>query len=1201
MAPRLKSLELHGYKTFASRTLFEFPGRITAIVGPNGSGKSNIADALRWVLGEQSYTLLRGRKTEDMIFSGSEHRPRAGMASATVTFDNEDGWLPIDFNEVSIGRRAYRDGQNEYIINSQRVRLKEISELLGQSGLSERTYTIIGQGLVDAALSLKPDERRRFFEEAAGIGLYRARREEAVNRLETTRRNLERVRDILGELAPRLRSLERQAQRAIEYERIKADLQVLMREWYGYQWHRLQNELAHSKQVVAAQEEQLGLARHRMAEVEAEVSSLRSEVQALRSQLNEWHNQIAALHLKREKVSRELAVLDERQRATQESEQNLTSDLARLEEEEKARTERLAELRAEHQRQQSELEEAKAQLAQARLNLQNRQKERVEIEARLKSLRRELTDGETRQVQRKARLQEIQSRIETLCRSQETLQKSVDGAAAALEQANKAFQKAREQRTEAEVERNELEEQLQALSQQAVALENRRRQAQEKLTRLTADESRLRAQLDVLEQAEATLSGLNQGAKAVLEGLRKGKLTGNLQALSAVLEVPAEYEVAIAAALGENLDALLLDGGGDPEAVIDYLQNDAKGRATIYPAAWLLPTNPLKAPSDADAIGMAIDLIRVPAELQVFVRVLLGQVLVVRNRQSARRLLRQLPPTARAVTLQGEVFTGNGAVTAGTDGRTTVIARPRQKRELQEALDEVQDRIAEIDDELDAVERDRDRQQSERAALEKRYKEANQRLNQLTQQYQQASLAVEQVRQKEEFQRRQLVEVEKEIQTARKNHEDLERELDSLSARLKELSDQVRATTRELNEHPLEELQTQVVHWNTNLAVAERAVKDASRRVEEHEALLADNQRRQQSLRQRFSAQEKLLAEIEEAKVALRQQESELNEQTEALQRLIDPSEKSLADREGELESIQNNYMTAQQAVTAAERRVTQAHLELGRNRDSLDSLRRRIEEDFGLVAFEYNNDVAGPTPLPLDGMVEELPRVTTISPEVEESINRQRAQLRRLGAINPEAHSEYLSVKERYDFLTGQVADLIKADEDLREVIAELDDLMKREFRRTFDAVSVEFKQMFTRLFGGGTARLEMTDEDNPTETGIDIEARLPGRRTQGLSLLSGGERSLTAVALIFALLKVSPTPFCVLDEVDAMLDEANVGRFTELLRELAETTQFIVVTHNRNTVQVADVIYGVTMGKDSASQVISLRLDEVGEEMVR
>jgi len=303
---------------------------------------------------------------------------------------------------------------------------------------------------------------------------------------------------------------------------------------------------------------------------------------------------------------------------------------------------------------------------------------------------------------------------------------------------------------------------------------------------------------------------------------------------------------------------------------------------------------------------------------------------------------------------------------------------------------------------------------------------------------------------------------------------------------------------------------------------------------------------------------------------------------------------------ESDYSSSQDFYTQAQQSEANQERSSTQAQLELARTRESLDSLRRKIEEDFGLVILEYSEDITGPTPLPLEG-VGELKVLSEIPSGLEESINRQRALLRRMGSINPDAQKEFYEVKERYEFLSSQLEDLKKADVDLRQIITELDDLMRKQFRTTFNAVAIEFKQLFTRLFGGGSARLILTDDENPTETGIDIEAKLPGRREQGLSLLSGGERALTAVALIFSLLKVSPTPFCVMDEVDAMLDEANVGRFTELLKELSQDTQFIVITHNRNTVQVADVIYGVTMGRDSASQVISLRLDEVSEDMVR
>jgi len=385
MPLRLKSLELHGYKTFATRTAFEFAGGITAVVGPNGSGKSNIVDALRWVLGEQSYGLLRGKKTEDMIFNGSDHRARAGMASAHVLFDNTAGWLPVDFTEVGMTRRAYRDGHNEYLLNDQHVRLRDLNELLAASGLSERTYTFLGQGLVDASLALKAEDRRRLFEEAAGVGLYRVRREEAIRRLENSSRNLERVLDIMSELEPRIRSLERQAKRAIEYTRAQADLKGILREWYGYHWHRAQQELTEAREVVKAQEVRVTDTRESHTRVLGEHNTFRERLTGLRSQLNAWHRQSAELHNQREEVSRQLAVLEERQRSLLSTQSSVLADKNRSSDEEQIARERFAEAEQEVARLQAEYEEAQKQYGDAQQALQTRQAERAVVEEDLKS------------------------------------------------------------------------------------------------------------------------------------------------------------------------------------------------------------------------------------------------------------------------------------------------------------------------------------------------------------------------------------------------------------------------------------------------------------------------------------------------------------------------------------------------------------------------------------------------------------------------------------------------------------------------------------------------------------------------------------------------------------------------------------------------------------------------------------------------
>ncbi len=1192
-------MELQGYKTFASRNLFEFSGAITTIVGPNGAGKSNVADSLRWVLGEQSYSLLRGRKTDDMIFAGSESRPRASMASATITFDNQDGWLPIDFSEVSISRRAYRDGQNEYLLNGQRVRLKEISELLAKSGLAERTYTIIGQGLVDAALSLKPEERRRFFEEAAGIGLYRTRREEALNRLDTTKRNLERVLDILSELEPRLHSLEKQARRVIEYEQIKADLKVLLRDWYGYHWHRGQQELLHTRETFYQQEERLGQARLRVHEVEERVGALRAKLQGVRDRLNQLHGQSAELHRQREKVSRDLAVMDERQRALQEQQNSLEADLTRLQEAEQGWKARLDTQQAELQRLQGEAQEAQRQVEAARESLNQRRQERERSERVLREARQQLTQAETRQVQTRAHQDELRHRLETLQKSRESLLAAASQEAEALRKAEQRFEEARKKAGQAETVLNLAEDELLEARQHLEKLEGDRKKILDERAHLDAERTRLRTQLDVLEQAERSFSGLNQGAKFLLEAAQKGRLQGRFRPFSSVLDVPAAYEVAVAAVLGDFLDGVLMGGENQSDQILDLLEG-GKGRAVLFPERLNLSMERPELPAGEGIVGNAADLVRTTEDLSPLVEQLLGQVIVAENRGAARRAAQKLPASARVVTLRGEVFWGSGVVVAGQEARAGMIARPRQIRELQESLDLAEDQRARVQTQLERLEKELNDRRGRLQEQDKQVRAYSQALAQANQAQQQAKNEVEQARQRGEWQRKQVSGVETQITQGEAELHKIQTDLEGLTTQITSLQEGVREKVRALNSLPMEEFQAQVAHWSTGVAVALRAVGDAEKRLEEYRQSLEANERERRSLEQRSQGAAESLKTLDAEKNQLRGREAELTAQMDALQAEITPGEAELEGLEAEYTRQQGDQVAVQQALSVAERHTAQAQIELTRQRESLDSLQRRIEDDFGLVMYEYNQKVSGPTPLPLGDMVAELPTLTEIPTDLEENINRQRSLLRRMGAVNPDAAAEYQSVKERFDFLTAQVQDLHKADQDLRKVITELDELMHREFHKTFDAVAAEFKVLFTRLFGGGSARLVLTDEDNITETGIDIEARLPGRREQGLSLLSGGERSLTAVALVFSLLKVSPTPFCVMDEVDAMLDESNVGRFCELLQELSANTQFVLITHNRNTVQTADVIYGVTMGRDSASQVISLKLDEVGEDMV-
>lgn len=1199
MKPRLRALELHGYKTFASKVQFEFPGNITAIVGPNGSGKSNISDALRWVLGEQSYTLLRGKKTEDMIFSGSDQRPRAGMASATVVFDNEENWLPIDYSEVSVARRAYRDGNNEYLLNKQRVRLKDISELLAQSGLAERTYTIIGQGLVDAALSLRPEERRRFFEEAAGIGLFRSRREESINRLDSTRRNLERVQDILSELEPRLKSLERQAKKADEYDHVKADLHILLRDWYGFHWQNTQKELLRCREILKNQEEKVRLAREKRLGIESRVQETRAKLTAVREELSRWHLESAAVHSSMEKTSKDLAVLDERQRSLEELSTSIKADIARDEDQITSREQQLAGLLDEKNRLTQELSESQEQLEIAQKQLSSRQEEREKVENLLRQQRRLLTDIETSQVQLKAHQRELTTRSESQ-------QSSITTLVSGIEQSKTLFEDLKLKKDKSEATLKVLKKDVDALAIEQAELDEEIKKAdlQEKnfyqeLAEKERSLSKTRAQFEVIEQAELSLTGLADGAKNLLQAMKSGKVKGSLKTIGNLFDVPANLETAIGSVLGDQLDGIVLGRDANTDEILTFLEGDS-GRAILFPQGWIKSMEKVKNVNDSELIGVAADLIKSNDGNKDLLNLLLGQVVIVRSRDAAKRLMNSIPATGRIVTLSGEVFTGTGVVIAGKDKRASLIGRPRQKKELEIAIESLSNQRDEIEEKIRQLHTKMKELSQKSENLKAEIKSKRLEIDQQESEFQAANRAYDQHVQKSEWQRSQLELVNSEISKTKNELAVIEGQLQEGAARISTYNSEIQGLNQKLREVPLDEQQAQVAHWTTTVAVSSRGVTEAERRYNEFAQSIASSKSALIGLKERLKGIEKQLEDVSISKQTMIENEKKFNVAISELQQKIDPAEKDFQQLENEYSNLQESYTNAQQFETNQERSSTQAQLELARTQENLDSLRRKIEEDFGLVTLEYSEEVTGPTPLPLEG-VSELKVLTEIPNGLEESINRQRALLRRMGAINPDAQKEFYEVKERFEFLSSQMEDLKKADTDLRQIITELDELMRKQFRTTFNAVASEFKQLFTRLFGGGSARLLLTDDENPTETGIDIEAKLPGRREQGLSLLSGGERALTAVALIFSLLKVSPTPFCVMDEVDAMLDEANVGRFTELLKELSQETQFIVITHNRNTVQVADVIYGVTMGRDSASQVISLRLDEVSEDMVR
>jgi chromosome segregation protein len=1197
MPLRLRSLELHGYKTFAARTFFEFAPGITAIVGPNGAGKSNVADALRWVLGEQSYTLLRGRKTEDMIFSGSEHRPRAGMASAEVVFDNSTNWLPVDFADVAMTRRAYRDGHNDYLLNGQHVRLRDMNELLAAAGLSERTYTMVGQGLVDASLALKADERRRLFEEAAGVGLYRVRREEALKRLENTLHNLERVQDIMSEIEPRLKTLERQARRANEYATAQSDLREVLREWYGFHWHRAQQELQEAQENVRTHQQKARTAHESLEQSQTDQSQMRGRLTELRAKLSDWHREAAALHQERESVNLALAVLDERRRTLGSAVAAFEADRETVSGENRLAADHLEVLSQEVRRAETEAAEATAQLEAAQESLQRRQTGRGSLETDLQEAR-DLVAGLTAQrTEAQAKLDALSARLEYQASRIQTAAQVMQATEGSLQTAEAAVRELAEGRKQSEDRVQARLARVNALRESVSKMEAESRAASTELSAAVANQSRLQAQLEVLEEAERLLTGYADGARFLLEPTRQARL-GVRGALSRLLELPSELETAIAAALGDAVDSVLI-ADSEIDQALELLDSENAGRAVLMPLSGRAARR-LEGSWEAEVLGVAAQLVRTPPELRGAIDSLLGSTVIVRTRAVARRLLGSLPSHARVVTLRGEVFRGDGLITAGNAPAPSTLSRPRQKRELEALLVELAERIRRLEaratrssEEAQALTANIAREESESELARRQLQERQAAEHQ-------SELEVERQRRLLDWHKGRLGEYEDDRSAAESEMQLLGAAIADHETRVNEARSRVRALGDELTQLSLEEAQENATYWAMRVAVTQQALESARLRSSEQRLLTEKLSRQSDELRERMEQTTSALAQLDGEREALVERERGLQQQTAALQEKIGPAEAELDGWQKEEESLEETSTTAQRGATSADRNLAQHEIELVRKQEALEFLRTRIVDDFGLVSFEYAASVAGAVPLPFEGLVEELRQVRELAPELEDQLNQKRSRLRRLGLINPEAAKDYETESERYSFLSAQVQDLRQAESDLRQVITELDELTRREFSRTYIAVDKQFRSIFTRLFGGGSAHLALTDPDNLVDTGIEIEARLPGRREQGLSLLSGGERSLTAIALVFALLKVSPTPVCVLDEVDAMLDEANVGRFRDLLAELSQETQFIVITHNRNTVQAAHYIYGVTMGRDSTSQIISLRLDEVSEEML-
>jgi chromosome segregation protein len=1198
----LKRLEIQGFKTFATRTVFEFRPGITAIIGPNGSGKSNVADAVRWVLGEQSFAALRSKRTEDLLFSGGGRRAPAGLAEVSLTIDNSDRLLPLPYGEVTITRRATRAGDNEYFLNRNRVRLRDIQEAIGPLGGS---YTIVNQGLVDAALTLRPEERRRLFEDAAEISVFEARKADAARKLRETEANLDRCADVLAELEPRLRSLKRQASLARSYRDLHDELRGLLLRHYAALWRDARQALADADLAEQRLAADLQTRRAEQAAATAELRAARDQLRAARDQLRGLHHESSALHTQAEAIQRDLAVGNERQAALarrgEEFERSLQEfDLRRneLELERATAAQRLA--------------EAEARLAEQCKGMAALESDLAAHEDQRRAAQRALDTAQRAELEATAALGERHRRAEQLANQHERRAREQAGYLEALAAADRSLAARRDELSAAQERVGESER---ALAEAATAVEQARAEleklraervrAEETLARARRAQADSEARLETLTRLQRSYAGTFAGVKAAMQWA-EAQGRGGFTLVAAILRAPAHLETAIEVALGARLQNIVVERWEHAEEAIGALKRGGQGRATFLPLDTIRRAAvEERQVSGQGVLGIAAELVEFDERYRPVAQNLLGRTLVVEDLATARRELRRLSGGWAIVTLAGEQVNSGGALTGGAQVKESGTLR--RERELRELPDQVAAQLQVVEQAAQV-----------RGALDHRVSTAERALREAEAARQRAGQNHETERTTADKARRAVDLAEAELDIQRRRHEQSVaaiKQLDDEQAALRD--EQATLEAREAGARArLEQLraedqgraeaaraiQEQVATLRAAVSATEGEARAERALLQSHGQNLARIEEQRAAGAQRIEELAHERAALDAHVHALASSHAALLAQIDELRRRIGPAEAELAQIEDAQAALERQEGDLTAALLTAESAHGRAAVDAQRARDRLDAIwERAAADDIDVEALAAREpaqaEISAPDP---DEAAESL----------ETRIQALKSRIQRLGIVNPLALEEYEEESRRHDFLAGQVSDLRQAEESLRELIAELDGAMQARFEATFHAVAAEFERSFTRLFGGGQAQLLLTrpnggngngvedSHESVDGLGVEILARPPGKRQQTLSLLSGGERALTAAALLFAILKVNPSPFCVLDEVDAALDEANVGRFREALIDLSQQTQFLLVTHNRGTIEAADTIYGVSMADDSASKVLSLRLEELVED---
>ena len=1179
----LKRLEMQGFKSFADKTILEFMPGITTVIGPNGSGKSNISDAIRWVLGEQSMKSLRGAKSEDIIFAGTQNRKSLGFAEASLVFDNSDSRLPVEYNEVVVTRKLYRSGESGYYINKTPCRLKDVLELFMDTGIGKDGYSIIGQGKIDEILSNKSEDRRHIFEEAAGVVKYRVRKAEAEKKLEHTKLNLLRINDILAEIEANIEPLKAQSEKAKKFLSLREELKTIEIGLFIYNINSYKEKLekiVEDEEILKNDNEQATSKLDAITELK---EKLKQEIDSITNEIESMQNIGFESEKEIEKINSEIKVSEERisnnkdnfSRFDKEIEEIKNRNIE-LEEEKKLKLEKKTNLFSNKEKFQKELDEKEKELEDLTKKLSAKE---LEIEEKKKQVEAN-TDL---RYEKTANISTIEANLENIEKRKKQLNSEIDLGISELDSTRLTKEEISKTFYEIEAKRNEAKKQLDSIITRKEEAEGKIKKFDEQINAFSSEYRIKESRLKFLQETEREKEGYIKSVKSLLIGCDKDATLkkGSHGVLANIINSPKEYETAIEMSLGAAAQNIVTDTENDAKKMVEYLRNNNLGRASFLPIASVKGKrlDKYNAKGITGIAGIAADLVKFDKKYEQIVLSLLGKTIIVDDMDTAIALAKQNNYSFRIVTLKGDLINPSGAITGGSVAQKTVniLGRAREIEDLKKELLKLKSKIEKIEAEKEEYMNSAEDVLEEITGLEKNLQD----IDIVYATDKQKIIAVEENIQKLENRLEKLkaekVELEKQknenIENKEKEEQDIKDILEE-NSKLNAIIEQF-ANLNKDNQRYIDDLNMDV----TNLKISVSSFDESEASIDEMvERINQDINNNNLSIENKLNQKDA----INQDNVDLEAKISQLKEQIEEINLAVNNSSSKVTElKQKRIEK--NNELSKQETEFTAQIEVLDG---LKEQLLKIDVKKTKLEQDIEAVVSKLWEEYEL-TP----NNVQNYTKPENIA-ETTKKVNSLRSKIKDLGSINIDSIEEYNSTKQRYDFMCEQRLDLENGITKLKKVIQDMTNVMKEQFAKQFAIINKNFGEVFKELFGGGKAELTLTDAENILECGIDINVQPPGKKLQNMTLLSGGEKAFTAIALLFAILKINPSPFCVLDEIEAALDDVNVYRYAEYLKKFTANTQFLVITHRKGTMEAADTVYGITMEENGISKLLSMKL---------